>query len=125
MKTSLARRLAEEFINVLKYNPQLSHDDKVLSLELRLDKLVEDVEKLDAELGRVHAPFPGHDVPEGARPYDVLRQWLSLGVQFAAEVVVVALDGFQAAADLALGHDGSIHFSASHTFWVNTREVEE
>ena len=45
MKSTVARKLAEEFINVLKYNPELTHDDKILSLELRLDKLISDVEK--------------------------------------------------------------------------------
>lgn len=45
MKSTAARKLAEEFINVLKYNPELSHDDKILSLELRLERLISDVEK--------------------------------------------------------------------------------
>lgn len=45
MKSSLAHKLAEEFINVLKYNPGLTHDEKILSLELRLDKAFSDVEK--------------------------------------------------------------------------------
>jgi len=45
MKSTLARKLAEEFVNVLKYNPELTHDEKILSLELRLDKLISDVEE--------------------------------------------------------------------------------
>lgn len=48
-KSSVARKLAEEYVNVLKYNPELTHDEKILSLELRLDKLIEDVEKGCAE----------------------------------------------------------------------------
>jgi hypothetical protein len=45
MKSSLAHKFAEEFINALKYNPGLKHDEKILALELRLDKLISDVEK--------------------------------------------------------------------------------
>jgi len=49
MKSSLAHKLAEEIINVLKYNPQLTHDEKILSVECRLDHLISDVEKAAAE----------------------------------------------------------------------------
>lgn len=55
MKSSTAaHKLAEEFINVLKYNPELTHNEKILSLELRLDKLIEDVEKGCAEAHQRH-----------------------------------------------------------------------
>lgn len=50
MKPSVARKLAEEYVNVLKYNPELTHDERILSLELRLEQLVNDVEKGCAEV---------------------------------------------------------------------------
>jgi len=49
MKASMARKIAEEYVNVLKYNPQLTHDERVLSLEMRLEQLISDVEKGCAE----------------------------------------------------------------------------
>jgi hypothetical protein len=54
MKSTAARKLAEEFINVLKYNPQLTHEEKILSLETRLDHLISDVEQ-GCEAARVRA----------------------------------------------------------------------
>lgn len=55
-KSSVMRSLAEEFINVLKYNPELTHDEKVLSLELRLQKLADDLEKGFAEAHQRQVP---------------------------------------------------------------------
>ena len=66
MKSSLANKLAVEFINVLKYNPELSHDEKILSLELRLDQLINDVEKGCAEASarqRIIVDTRPHDLP--------------------------------------------------------------
>lgn len=54
MKTSLAYKLAAEFVNVLKYNPELTHDEKILSLESRLEKLISDVETSCAEAQKRH-----------------------------------------------------------------------
>lgn len=44
-KSSQAHKIAEEFINVLKYNLDLTHEQKVLSLEMRLNTLITDVEQ--------------------------------------------------------------------------------
>jgi len=46
---SRAKKLAEEIIMVLKYNPQLSDNDKMLAVETRLDYLIRDVETACAE----------------------------------------------------------------------------
>ena len=68
MKASLARKLAEEIINVLKYNPDLSYDDKVLSGELRLDNLINDVERAAAE---AHKRQEENKVIIDDRPQDI------------------------------------------------------
>jgi hypothetical protein len=46
---SLARRLAEEILNVFKFNPELSEGDKALCIEVRLMNLINDVERSCAE----------------------------------------------------------------------------
>jgi hypothetical protein len=45
MKFSVARKLATEIINVLKYNPELTDAERILSLETRLEQLIDDVER--------------------------------------------------------------------------------
>ena len=68
MKASLARKLAEEIVNVLKYNPDLSHDDKILSVELRLENLIHDVERAAAE---AHKRQEENKVIIDDRPQDI------------------------------------------------------
>ncbi len=41
----MSRKLAEDIVNMLKYNQHLSHEDKILAIELRLNRFAEDVEK--------------------------------------------------------------------------------
>ncbi len=40
-----SRKRATEIISVLKYNPQLTEDERILCVELRLDQLIDDIEK--------------------------------------------------------------------------------
>lgn len=44
-----AAKLAEEILNVFKYNPELSHEERILVIELRIKNLIWDVEKDCAE----------------------------------------------------------------------------
>jgi len=67
-KSSLARKLAEEIVNVLKYNPQLTQDEKILSIELRLDGLIGEVEQSCAEL---HKRSEDNRVIVDERPSDI------------------------------------------------------
>lgn len=41
---SKAKKVAEEIVGVLKYNPQLTDAEKILSVETKLDRLIQDVE---------------------------------------------------------------------------------
>lgn len=66
---SLARKLAEEIVNVLRYNPQLTQDDKILSVELRLNRLIEDVELSCDEANKRREEATGIIVDE--RPQDI------------------------------------------------------
>ncbi len=65
---SLSRKLAEEIINVLKFNPQLSQDDKILAVELRLTNLMTEVEKACAE---AHKRKEAEAIIVDERPQDI------------------------------------------------------
>ncbi len=65
---SKIRKLAEEIVNVLRFNPELDHDTKVLAVECRLDKLAEDVEDAcDEAQKRVE----DEKITVDARPFDI------------------------------------------------------
>jgi len=67
---ALTKRLAQEIVGVLKYNPDLPDDEKVLAIETRLDKLIRDVEvgcQQSIERARVNAVIVDtrpQDIPE-------------------------------------------------------------
>lgn len=50
MQKSKARTLAERIIGVLKYNPQLTEDEKTLCVESHLDGFAKDIEQACAEM---------------------------------------------------------------------------
>jgi hypothetical protein len=68
MKTSTANRMAEEIVKVLKYNPELSENDKILCVELRLASLIRDVETSCAE---AHKRSQDNAVVIDSRPQDI------------------------------------------------------
>lgn len=67
---STTRKLATEFVNVLKYNPELTHDEKILSLECRLDKLVSDIETA-CEVAQKRREDYDPKVVVDSRPFDI------------------------------------------------------
>lgn len=52
LMSQVARKLAEEIVQVLHYNPQLTQDEKILAVQSRLNKLTEDVERACSEAVR-------------------------------------------------------------------------
>lgn len=68
MKPSICRKFAEEFITMLKYNPELTDDVKILALEARVKTLVDNVEQASAE---AHQRREQDKVIVDTRPQDI------------------------------------------------------
>ncbi len=63
-----ARKLAEEIVGVLKFNPELSESDRVLAIETRLDYLIRDVEMGCEE---AHKRSQNNGIIVDSRPNDI------------------------------------------------------
>jgi hypothetical protein len=69
---SMTKKLASEFIKVLKYNPELTEAERVLSLEVRLDQLVADIERGCEETHkRRQSDKDNNKIIVDARPSDI------------------------------------------------------
>lgn len=66
---SMLAKAAEEIERVLRYNPQLSQQEKTLSIELRLRNLAQEIEKSCAEASRRESIVASIIVDE--RPQDI------------------------------------------------------
>lgn len=65
---SKLRKLAEEIVNVLRFNSDLDHNSKVLAVELRLDSLAHDVERACEE---AHKRLDAAKIVVDSRPFDI------------------------------------------------------
>jgi hypothetical protein len=65
---SKARKLAEEITSVLKFNPQLTEDEKTLCIELRLVQFSQDIEEAAKQ---AHKRATDNAVIVDSRPQDI------------------------------------------------------